>query len=98
MAASVPGRPERIVFERRAQRQRSHSRCQRRTVPGCTTIKALRQSGHDLASRIQKSRSRQRMCGRLSRVKAATCLLTERHVLQRQRTVAAAHQSDESKT
>jgi hypothetical protein len=59
--------------ERLAQRQRSHSRCQRATVSGCTTIKALRQSGHDLASRIHRSRSCLRMCARVVPVNVASC-------------------------
>src|SRR5712691_5541373 len=39
---------------------------QRTTVSGCTTIKAVRQSRHALAIRIQNSRSRSRSGGRLA--------------------------------
>jgi hypothetical protein len=66
MAAVVLGRPGRVRVERWVQRRRSHWRCQRTTVSGCTTIKAVRHSGHALASRTQNSRSRVRSCGRLT--------------------------------
>jgi hypothetical protein len=74
MAASVLGRPGRIRVERCAQRRRSHWRCHRSTVSGCTTIKAVRHSCHAVASRTQKSRSVGRRCGRVRvRFKAASC-------------------------
>ena len=64
MAAVVLGRPGRVRVERWVQRRLSHWRCQRTTVSGCTTIKAVRQSCHALASRTQNSRSLVRRCGR----------------------------------
>jgi hypothetical protein len=74
MAESVLGRPGRFGLERCVQRRRSHWRCHRSTVSGCTTIKAVRHSRHPLARRIQKSRSLLRSCGRLTvRVNAASC-------------------------
>jgi hypothetical protein len=73
-AVSVLGRPERVRVERHLHRRRSHWRCHRTTVSGCTTIKAVRHSRHALASRIQRSRSPWRSCGRLTvRVNEASC-------------------------
>ena len=48
------GRPGRPRAERRVHWRRSHRRCHRTTVSGCTTIKAVRQSRQALASSIQK--------------------------------------------
>jgi hypothetical protein len=74
IAASIRGRPERFCSERVVHRCRSHWRCQRNTVSGRTISKALRQSRHEFLSRIQKSRSCSRSCGRFAvRVNAANC-------------------------
>ena len=79
MAESVLGRPGRFGLERCVQRRRSHWRCHRSTVSGCTTIKAVRHSRHPLARRIQKSRSLRRSCGRFTvRVNAASCCRSAR--------------------
>src|SRR5258708_3503885 len=74
MAAFVRGRPGRPRAERRAHWRRSHWRCQRTTVSGSTTIRAVRQSRHALASSIQNSRSLWRSRGRLTlRLNTANC-------------------------
>lgn len=74
IVAVTLGRPGPDGFERRTQRRRSHWRCHRSTVSGRTSTKAMRHSRHLLASRIQKSRSLSRSCGRLTvRFKAVSC-------------------------
>jgi hypothetical protein len=78
-ATSVDGRPRRDGREGAAHRRRSHWRCQRTTVSGWTKITALRQSRQALASRIQKTRSRVRSCGRLpERFRTASCCRSAR--------------------
>ena len=60
MAASVLGRPGRIRFDRCVHRRRNHWRCQRSTVSGRTTIKAVRP-----AATLWRARSKRvdRSCG-----------------------------------
>ena len=96
MVASVLGRPGRVRVERHVHRRRSHWRCHRTTVSGCTTIKAVRHSRHALARRIQKSRSRRAELWTLDRARQHGQLLTEREILERDRPVSAADQPDRS--
>ena len=96
MVASVLGRPGRVRVERRVHRRRSHWRCHRTTVSGCTKIKAVRHSRHALASRIQKRRSRWAELRALDGARQGGQLLTKREVLKRDRPVSAADQSDRS--
>src|SRR5439155_18469441 len=96
MAAAVLGRPGRVGVERWVQRRRSHWRCQRTTVSGCTTIKAVRQSRQALASSTQNSRSlaKVRTPGRAPQ---DGHLLTQRQVLERDGSVSTTEQPERSK-
>ena len=99
MAAAVLGRPRRVCAECWVQRRRSHWRCQRTTVSGCTTIKAMRQSRQALASSTQNSRSLVRRCGRLTvRRKTASCCRSAKFSSATARCPLQISLSDRSKT
>jgi hypothetical protein len=67
----------------------------RSTVSGCTTIKAVCHSRHPAERRIQKSKPLERSSGRLT-VRVNGQLLTKREILERDRRVSVADQSDRS--
>jgi len=95
-AAFVRGRPGRPRAERCAHWRRSQWRCQRTTVSGFTTIRAVRQSRHALASSIQNSRSLAELGTPHGALKHGE-LLTEGQILERDGSGSTADQRERSK-
>jgi hypothetical protein len=90
--ASVRGRPARIRAERRVHRRRSHSRCDRTTVSGCTRTSAARQFRHVWAKTIQKQAISRPKLRTAHRTFQGGELLAKREVLQDQFAMSAAGQ------
>ena len=96
MVDFVVGRPWRRRCESRVQRRRSHWRCHRTTVSGCTMIKAERQSRQPLGEENPKQSVRRSKLRTFHRSRQHGQLLTEREVLQHDGSVPAADHSDRS--
>jgi hypothetical protein len=97
IVAVVLGRPERPRAERRVHWRRSHWRCQRKTVSGCTTIRAVRQSCHALASKDPKQSISMAELGTPHAALEHGQLLTECQILEGDRLVSIADQRERSK-
>jgi hypothetical protein len=91
MAVFVLGRPGRLRAERHVHWRRSHWRCQRTTVLGCTTIRAVRQSRHACEQHPKQSISVAES-GTLHGAPEHGQLLTECQILECDRLVSTADQ------
>ena len=90
------GGPDAVRVERRVQRRRSHWRCHRTTVSGCTTSKARAPVPPRLGEEDPKQSVRRAELRTFDRARQHGQLLTEREILERDGPVSAADQSDRS--